>query len=321
MNARPDISSDHLARRRAAVKIVLAALAWLGLGRRADAAPTLKDSVLSGTTSVASGASLTIAAGATLSVSAGATLSGLSRPLTIAAGGVVRSIAAGDNISLSLDAQGRLTIVSTVSVGEGGTGGEPDERYALAPRFAVFCLPLGVGGAKWTDFELKGSVNNFEGFSAEALVYFYGSQYGTQQSTHGRIGETTAVYYTDDLVGQDHGAARKWRLQDVSRSLAEQRSSYGAIIGGVVVVIPCSEVIRPTNPALRWVWQRVSPAVLEEVWVPVLPSWVVTAPLASQSGGTGGEYIQDKDPVTDAPVGGGKNGPQTGGWCPSLTTD
>ncbi|MDR2675875.1 MAG: hypothetical protein LBC18_13675 [Opitutaceae bacterium] len=283
--------------------------------RRAAAATLAKDSTLLGATSVPSGASLTISSGATLAVADGATVSGIAKPLKYSST-VITQLLAGDNITLTPGANGVLTIAATASGGggsgitaEGGaitsiiagdnitltrsaggaltiasTGGDSD-TVAPAAHYAVFELPLGIFDRSKTDFELKGSVNNFTGLAQDALCYFFGSQYGNQQSTHGRIGLTERVFYTDDLGGAaadaDHGEARKWREMDFAKSLHEQRATSVSAIGGVLVVVPCAPLnpqIREDNAALRFVWQRVSAAGMEEVWQPVTPRWCRYAP-------------------------------------------
>ncbi|MDR0535446.1 MAG: hypothetical protein LBG65_03720 [Puniceicoccales bacterium] len=36
--------------------------------------------------------------------------------------------------------------------------------------------------------------------------------------------------------------------------------------------------INPHNPSLQFVYQRVGPARMEEIWVPITPKWLVTVP-------------------------------------------
>jgi hypothetical protein len=269
---------------------------------------------LGGANAVASGGSLTIAPGASLVAADGAIVSGIARPLTDGAGDVVRSIVAGDNITLTRNSEGRLTIAS--AGGGGATDGTitpptgPNDPVVAvggsavggSARFAVFDIPLGVNGA-WTDFELKGSTNNFQGLADVALVYFYGSQYGDGASSHGRIGWTHSVFYTDDLAGTDHGAARQWRRQDMSRSIAAQRYSSGSRVGGVVVIVGVDDNVNPSNPNLRFVYQRVSPSLLEECWVPITPKWVGALP--SEAGGDDDEdmpTVSDPSPETPESV-------------------
>jgi hypothetical protein len=156
---------------------------------------------------------------------------------------------------------------------------------ARAPRYAVFQFPLGLDDNMWTDFEIKGSVNNFDGSADNALVYFYasaGSAGGT--ITHGAIGQTHAVYYTDDLGGKNHGAARKWRRFDGNGGIFNSMDSESSTIGGIVVVVPVDdEVINPHNGDLIFVYQRVSPTSMEEIWVPIIPQWTVVAPLGESA--------------------------------------
>jgi hypothetical protein len=193
---------------------------------------------------------------------------------------------------------------------------------------AVFEIPLGILGA-WTDFELKGSRNNFSGLATDALVYFFGSQYGDGQSTHGRIGVTEAVYFTDDLAGTDHGGARRWRKMDMSRSLAEQRSSPSARVGGVVVVVPLAgnPNLSPNDTALRFVYQRATPTALEECWVPIVPKWqmVFSKDGTFSGGGEGGTGEGGGGEGGSGEGGGGEGGSGGGGdinppppdWVPS----
>jgi hypothetical protein len=149
-------------------------------------------------------------------------------------------------------------------------------------QLADFSTGGGSGSSNntWTDFELKGSVNNFEGNSDNALVYFYGSAGEVGGTvTHPAIGTTLAVYYTDDMGGTDHAAARKWRAKDASKSLYEQRENDNSTIVGVVVVVPIDDaVINPHNPNLTFVYQRLNPMEMEEKWMPIAPVWTVVAP-------------------------------------------
>jgi hypothetical protein len=146
------------------------------------------------------------------------------------------------------------------------------------PTHAVFTIPLGIYSPGIADFELKGSVNNFEGLAEQALVYFWGSANGGGTATHGPIGTTKAVYYTDNLGGTDHAAARKWRVANPTTSIYSQRADPQSVIGAVVVVVPITDVINPENSRLVFVYQRVSPSAMEEIWVPILPQWVSKAP-------------------------------------------
>ncbi|MDR0535576.1 MAG: hypothetical protein LBG65_04390 [Puniceicoccales bacterium] len=146
------------------------------------------------------------------------------------------------------------------------------------PNTRFFIARLATQPAQtWTDFELKGSVNNFEGLAEQALVYFYGSAYGSLAGTHGPIGTTKAVYYTDTLGGSDHGAARKWRRASPNFSIYQQKDTNG-VVGGVIVVVPVDATINPHNPSLQFVYQRVGPARMEEIWVPITPKWLITDP-------------------------------------------
>jgi hypothetical protein len=86
-----------------------------------------------------------------------------------------------------------------------------------------------------------------------------------------------------DLSGTDHANARKWRAQDPTRSIDAQRSSSTATIGGIIVVIPVSDVINPHNPNLTFIYQRVSPSKMEEIWVPIFPKWTRTPPTPPQT--------------------------------------
>jgi hypothetical protein len=235
----------------------LLALPFLA-SKRAAGASLSRDTTLTGTTNVPNGATLNIAEGATLNIAEGAVITGLEV-----------SNADGDGI------------IAT-----------------RGPTHAIFQIPLGINGSQWCDFELKGSRNNFNGLAAEALCYFYGSQYGDAQSSHGRIGITEAVYFTDDLGGTDHAAARKWRKQDTSRSLYEQRQASNSVIGGVIVMVPLAgnAWLNPNDTNLRFVYQRVSPSTMEEVWVPILPQW--KTPFDTSITPTGGV---DEDAETPAP--------------------
>jgi hypothetical protein len=181
----------------------------------------------------------------------------------------------GDDVrnGASISWTGRLNAGARVVIGGYAATTTPN-----LPNTQFFVARLATQPAQeWTDFELKGSANNFEGLAEQALVYFYGSAYGSGVSTHGAIGNTKAVYYTDDHGKTNHGAARKWRKQNTGKSLFQQKSPYGTV-GGVIVVVPVDATINPHNPNLLFVYQRVSATATEETWTPIMPKWCIVDP-------------------------------------------
>jgi hypothetical protein len=189
-------------------------------------------------------------------------------------GALLASNAGNGQAGASLTWAGKLDAGDRITIG--GTNATSAPNYANT-QFFIARLQSDPG-TEWTDFELKGSVNNFEGVAENALVYFYGSAYGAGTSTHGAIGVTKAVFFTDDTAKADHGAARKWRVQDATRSLWQQKVVDGSIIGGVVVVVPVTDIIHPHNSNLIFSYQRVSADGLEETWVPIVPKWLIVDP-------------------------------------------
>ncbi|MDR0536190.1 MAG: hypothetical protein LBG65_07615 [Puniceicoccales bacterium] len=214
------------------------------------AASAIRDLVISGSAVVRPGAELVLQPGSTIRAEAGAVISGWPAP----GGGGLSSVARDSTLT--------------------GTGTPQDPLGVARPLYAIFEIPLGIMHSGVSDFEIKGSVNNFEGLASQALCYFYGSAYGSLESSHGPIGNTIEVYYTDDLNGEDHAAARKYRRQDRSRSLLEQKVGQ---IGGVMVVVAVDANIRPDNDNLCFVYQRVG-VLMEERWVPILPRWTRSYP-------------------------------------------
>ena len=233
-------------RRSFFTKLALATGAATLFPRLAQAAPSMGNGTLTGTTTVAPGGTLLIPAGATIQAESGANILGWPT---------------------------------------GGGGGDipPDliaRLDALTPRYAVFEIPFPQAG-NFTDFELKGSVNNFIGTGTQALCYFYGSQYGYSSSTHPQIGLTLDTFYTEDLAGTDHSAARRWRRQNPAISIFQQRANSSSRVGGVVVVVPicpANPMITPDNALLTFSYQYVSAGGMDENWRPILPKWLHTPP-------------------------------------------
>jgi hypothetical protein len=181
------------------------------------------------------------------------------------------------------------TGATIIGLGDGGGGVVPEEIY---PRFAIFDIPIGINDPQFTDFEIKGSINNFgeSPFGGPPLCYFYGSQYGNNVGpNHGaRIGLTKTVYFTDSQWGGSHDIARRWRIQLPTKSILQMRASDSSVIGGATVVVPALHLpsagaggsgLPSDNYRLSFVYQRVSPTAMEENWVPITPRWVFQDPI------------------------------------------
>jgi hypothetical protein len=222
--------------------------------RRARAAMGLAGAKLSGNTTLPYAAVLSAQTGASIEVKASASL-------------VIRN---GATITAEPGA-----LINGFNVGGG----------ALTPQFALFEIPLGIYGAVWTEFELKGSINNFNGATGNgpALIYFYGSQYAgtTNGNGHGgaQLGITANVYYTTNTG--DHTADRAWRIQPTYLSITQASAVFGGVgTNAVIVCVPIygNPEIRPNNPNLRFIYQRVSATFMEEKWMPILPRWSAVMP-------------------------------------------
>lgn len=115
------------------------------------------------------------------------------------------------------------------------------------PTYPVFRLPM---GSSWTDFELKGSTNNFTN-----LVYFYISS-GTNTLSWGD--SNCWAFYSDDY-GAD---VRRWNKAAYGASIYSQLASTNSYVDTIYVypshdcLVPWQDWMQKTNTNLVWSWVR-----------------------------------------------------------------
>jgi len=91
--------------------------------------------------------------------------------------------------------------------------------------FPMFIIPLGDGVSEWTDFEIKGTTNNFDSTGAGVgpdVVYLYVSS--AQNAT---LDDRDAVLYFTDSGAVD---AREWVKSPPNTSIASQLSDANAAV-------------------------------------------------------------------------------------------
>jgi hypothetical protein len=136
----------------------------------------------------------------------------------------------------------------------------------IAATYPVFRLPL---GGSYTDFELKGSTNNF---ASEVHAYYLVSS-GTNEIADD---QSAFVYYTDS------GAAdvRKWIKATNGVSINSQIVDTNSIVG-YVMVYPSVQAswLNRDNTNLVWSWVRFDGVAFEldaggrQIWNPIEPQW------------------------------------------------
>ncbi|MFC1453560.1 hypothetical protein ACFLQL_00080 [Verrucomicrobiota bacterium] len=133
-------------------------------------------------------------------------------------------LAAGDNITFRYE--GGTTYIDSVASGT-----------AIEGTYPVFQLAL---GGRWTDFELKGTTNNFD-----SLVYFY------QSSVTNALADDTnvLVYFTDDCAAD----VRKWIKQDpIHSNIYYQLTLPSTSMVDYIYVFPSHDL---TNDWERWMYR------------------------------------------------------------------
>mgnify|MGYP000844263724 CR=1 FL=1 len=117
-----------------------------------------------------------------------------------------------------------------------------------ADEYTYPILVLELGG-QWTDFELKGSTNNF------ASLSYYVMSSGTNAWT---TDPDVAVYFTDDYSAD----VRKWHRAVAGTPIGEQLADPVNSVVGYVAVCPSaaggagSQWMSARNPALVWSYVR-----------------------------------------------------------------
>lgn len=155
------------------------------------------------------------------------------------------------------------------------------------PKYAVFTLDL---GDNYTDFELKGTTNNWSG---GGMVWFYHSPDPQKAVIWQQIWNVRPdVYFTDSQYvkpGDANMNQRTWRKQSATQSIAAMRSNTNSVIGSVTVVIgDTGGAISPTNRSLIFSWCRMTPTGPEadasgrSIWRTARPEWVAEIPIITQ---------------------------------------
>jgi len=161
-------------------------------------------------------------------------------------------------------------------------GGEPRTNWptvgtAEQGTYPIFKLDVGLVEGLWTEFEIKGSTNNFD-----TLLYYYQSW---TNYTASNTDTNAFTYYTDDCSDD----SRVWRLQTNGLALSEQFANPLTVIQSVYFMPShnCSNDwsmwMHATNTALVWSWVRGTQAGYEtnafdegQRWSPIRPqSWDV----------------------------------------------
>lgn len=140
---------------------------------------------------------------------------------------------------------------------DGSTYGRKDGAWAVAGggtavqgTYPVFILNLGFGGERWTEFEIKGSTDNFA-----HVVYYYQSW----TNYLGLEGDTNAYTYFSDDCATD---ARKWILKTNTLGLTEHLANALSVVPTVIFQPShnCSndwsKWMNATNKNLVWTWIR-----------------------------------------------------------------
>ena len=173
-----------------------------------------------------------------------------------------------------------VPVVPTVdAASDGKTYGRKDGNWVdvtSAGTYPIFKLDLGLVDGSWTEFELKGSTDNFA-----HVVYYYQSWTNYTATTT----DTNAyTYFTDDCSAD----TRIWHKQTNGWALSEQLTDALSVIQ-TVYFIPshnCSNDwstwMYPTNTKLVWSWVRGMTDAYEtnalnegQRWNPILPiNWV-----------------------------------------------
>lgn len=182
----------------------------------------------------------------------------------------------------------RTIIAFTAGLTFGGLVSIPLVGLAQSPflppkKFPVFTIPLGDAGTEWTDFELKGSTNNFDstGGAGSDVVYF--------------IKSTDTNEWFDDIQAKvfvtDSGATdpREWILVENDATIASQLTDANSVVRYALVFASTQTWSQgawvasdtwqfPGNTNLIWSYIRIDAvgeevdAAAREVWNPIVPT-------------------------------------------------
>lgn len=149
---------------------------------------------------------------------------------------------------------------------------------AIQGTYPVFLLPVGLVNGAWTDFEIKGSIDNF----ATAPVYYYKS-WAVNVSGNG---DASAIsFFTDDYSADP----RVWNQATPEVSIGSQLSDPLSVVQYVYFMpshdcaVDWSTWMQATNKNLVWSWVRVDAGAYEmnagetkQRWNPIRPeSWEI----------------------------------------------
>jgi hypothetical protein len=149
---------------------------------------------------------------------------------------------------------------------------------AIQGTYPVFRLPVGEVNGAYTDFEIKGSANNF----TSTVLYYYKS-WVTNNAVNG---DTNAlVYFTDDYSAD----VRVWLSTTNGAPIASKLTDPLSVVQYVYFMpshdcaVDWSTWMQATNKNLVWSWVRVDAGAFEmnagdtkQRWNPIRPeSWEV----------------------------------------------
>ncbi|WP_052361955.1 hypothetical protein [Geminisphaera colitermitum] len=168
-------------------------------------------------------------------------------------------------VAAATDPQAIAGTASNVAMTPASTRTAIDARSTVA----VFTIPLGPG---FYDFELKATLSNFgEHTPFTDLIFYYHSPDPARTSITSQIGAVPTVFFTDT----GNSDKRRWRKQPANKSIWQTRAG---IVPAVIVVVPLDATIKQTNPNLIWSYQRITATTYEDIWYPIIPTWLPVAP-------------------------------------------
>ena len=173
--------------------------------------------------------------------------------------------------TFTVDAQGRLTSASSVTIASSGSASGP---------YPVFYIPMPPGQG-WTDFEIKASTVNFSTETSDNF-YWYHSPDPTITRCFQPVysGPAPDVYFTDSgLAGWD---SRAWIKQDNWRSIFATVADGNSVVGDAVIVLKDSNGFFTSNRNnLVFVYSLITPVTAEadalgrRIWHTIVPAaWV-----------------------------------------------
>jgi hypothetical protein len=174
------------------------------------------------------------------------------------------------------DTAGRIYVGTPVDAGHAATKAYVDARTPQ-PVAARITIQLDAGQ---TDAELKLAIDNY--LSGILVLWIHTPNPKGGYITGQIVPPGTRVYYTDS--GRSDTRTHRALAWTSELGIAYQRSTNGQI-GSIVFIIPVSATIRPDNPALAWVYHRMSPGGHEQdasgraIWrIPDKVEWLTVMP-------------------------------------------